>query len=86
MKDYQVFDADLLPWKKTVADWILPKCELTRVNRTIEAGDEIIVTNHPDNTEIPQRRFVVLPVGNRPCVEPHDDYGVMVVAHTEEQP
>lgn len=84
MKQYQAFDSDMLPWKKTVADWIVPRAAITK---TIEAGDQIIVSGHPENdTTVIGRAFTVQPLGNRPCVEPHDDYGVMLVIHTEEQP
>jgi hypothetical protein len=87
MKEYQVFDNDLLPWKKTVADWILPQCEIKKQALTIEAGDQIVVCGHAENSqEVTGRTFTVQPIGARPCVEPHDDYGVMVVVHTEEQP
>jgi hypothetical protein len=71
-----------IPTKIQSSDWIFTKSEVIVGGKAIEllAGDIITATILGVS-----RTFEVFPIAKRPCVEPHDASGLMIVVHTQEQ-
>jgi len=79
---HEVFDeANQIPTKVKFSDWLFTKSELILAGKSITPlpGDLIVVT-----IRSVERTFKVVPIDKRPCVEPHDQSGLMVVVHTIE--
>lgn len=79
---HEVFDeAEQIPTKVKFSDWLFTKSELILAGKTLTPlpGDLIVAT-----IRTVERTFKVVPIEKRPCVEPHDHSGLMVVVHTVE--
>lgn len=76
---HEVWDADNgIPTKRFFSDWVFTKSEIVLDGSAIDLrpGDLILAGS---------RQFEVTPIDDkRPCVEPHDAAGVMVVVHSQE--
>jgi hypothetical protein len=75
-EEYLVNDEDGVVTKIQVNDWLFKPSILANVEP--RSGDRISLFR--DDTE---HIYEVQPVGNRPCCEPHDNAGAMVVVHTK---
>jgi hypothetical protein len=75
-EEYEVSDDNGVMTKMQVTDWLLKRSVLANV--IPKNGDRISLFR--DDT---QETYEVLPIGSRPCCEPHDNAGVMVVVHTK---
>lgn len=71
-----------IPTKVQFSDWLFTKSEVIVAGKAFEflAGDIITATILGVS-----RTFEVMPIAKRPCVEPHDASGLMIVVHTQEQ-
>lgn len=79
---HEVYDEkDQIPTKVKFSDWLFTRSELLIGGTAITPlpGDLIVATIR----EV-ERTFKVVPIDKRPCVEPHDHSGLMVVVHTVE--
>ncbi|WP_254512858.1 hypothetical protein [Anatilimnocola floriformis] len=75
---YDVLDEETnLPLRVNSSDWVIEKSLIVVGGKSIELrpGDELLAGS---------RRFEVFPIPKRPCVEPHDASGLMVVVHSKE--
>jgi hypothetical protein len=72
---YEVIDEDGFATSVQYFDWSIPAVDLVLGNARIEPrqGDRIIDGNVA---------YDVLPVGKRPCVEPIDPAGILLLLHT----
>ena len=75
-EEYFVNDENGVATKMQVNDWILKAALLGNVKP--QNGDRISLLR--DNVE---HVYEVQPIGNRPCCEPHDNAGVMIVVHSK---
>jgi hypothetical protein len=76
---HEVLDADSLCMIRVRSiDWVIQSSLIAIEGKSIELrpGDEFETTDG--------KRYEVMPVGKRPCCEPHDAYGTMVIVHTKE--
>lgn len=79
---HQVFDEkEGIPTKAKFSDWLFTKSDLAMDGQPVALlpGDLITAT-----IRAVERRFKVVPIDKRPCVEPHDHSGLMVVVHSIE--
>lgn len=79
---HEVFDeAEQIATKVKFSDWLFTKSELVLNGKALTPlpGDLIVTTIR----EV-ERTFRVVPIERRPCFEPHDHSGLMVVVHTIE--
>lgn len=77
---YEVADTETLTLIRVRSiDWVIQQSLIVIEGKSIELrpGDEFEATAGG-------KRYEVMPVGKRPCWEPHDANGVMLVVHTKE--
>ena len=86
-REYEVLDDDGTLTTVKSTDWIFRASELSEV-----AGEEPALPQpgdvwEPDDPATDQEHqdyqavFEAMPLGNRPCFEPHDTAGVLIVVH-----
>jgi hypothetical protein len=73
-RDYQIFDEEGIMTSVHAGDWTIVASDLL-VAFEFRAGDLIV---DADAT------YEVLPIGDRPCVEPQDSAGVLLLVHSKE--
>jgi hypothetical protein len=76
---YEVLDEELgFPIRVQSSDWVILKSLIAINGASIELrpGDELLT--------LAGGRYEVMPLGKRPCVEPHDAAGALVIVHTKD--
>jgi hypothetical protein len=81
---YEVIDDDGVVTRTKSFDWLFRVGELE--GTLPKPGDQWFVSDFNDiaTPMNPDALFEAMPVGNRPCYEPHDSQGELIVVHTKQ--
>ena len=84
LRDYEVFDDDGALTQVTSSDWLFRASDLTgllppKPGDVWAVTDDTVSQDHPDYSAT----YEAMLLGKRPCFEPHDASGVLIVVHTK---
>jgi hypothetical protein len=90
VRDYEVVDDQGIVTLTKSHDWLFRACDLgnsmppeTGDRWKVNTGQNYLSNGEQDDFELP---YQAMEIGNRPCYEPHDAQGIMVVVHMKRVP